>query len=70
MTDTSAFGARLREERNKLNLSQTDFAALGGVRKQAQINYESGKRVPDANYLMNISVAGADILYILTGEQQ
>lgn len=49
-------------------MNQTEFAALAGVRKRAQINYEAGERAPDANYLAAIAAAGADVAYILTGE--
>lgn len=65
----SSFSARLREERNRLAFTQPDFGAVGGVGKQSQINYESGKRLPDADYLMAISATGADLLYILTGKR-
>lgn len=41
----------VREERLRLNMVQPEFAELGGVGKQSQINYESGKRAPDASYL-------------------
>lgn len=61
--------ARLREERERLGLSQPSIAAIGGVQKRAQINYESGERVPDANYLSAIAAAGADIRYVLTGQR-
>ncbi|MCG7519746.1 hypothetical protein MHN28_08765 [Ruegeria sp. Ofav3-42] len=50
-------------------MSQVAFAELGGVGKHAQINYESGKRKPDSNYLTAIADAGVDVLYVLTGEQ-
>lgn len=46
---------------------QPKLADIGGVGKQSQINYESGKRQPDAEYLARIATAGADIAYILTG---
>lgn len=46
---------------------QPELAEIGGVGKQSQINYESGKRQPDASYLTAIAEAGADITYILTG---
>ena len=58
---------RLREERERLKLSQVAFGEIGGVKKLAQINYESGKRTPDAQYLQAISRIGADVLYIVTG---
>ncbi|WP_336332326.1 helix-turn-helix transcriptional regulator [Pseudomonas putida] len=63
-------GERLKEERVRLGLSQTDLAAVGGVGKTTQINYEKGERSPDANYLAAASVLGADVLYVLTGERK
>lgn len=60
---------RLREERERLGLNQTEFGALGGVRKQAQIKYEKGARKPDAKYLEGIAAAGVDVGYILTGDR-
>lgn len=60
---------RLREERERLGLSQEKFGALGGVLKRAQINYEKGERHPDSAYLAAIAAAGADVLYILTGSR-
>jgi transcriptional regulator with XRE-family HTH domain len=61
-------GERLREERERLEMSQTAFAAVGGVLKGAQLNYEAGKRVPDADYLAGIAKAGVDVLYVITGQ--
>ena len=65
----SSFSDRLREERQRLNMVQPEFADIAGVGKQSQINYESGKRQPAAAYLAAISAAGADVGYILTGER-
>lgn len=65
----STFGDRLREERERLGFNQSDFGALGGVKKQAQLNYEKGERSPDSMYLASIGKIGADILYLLTGER-
>jgi len=61
--------ARLKEERERLGLSQAEFGAIGGVKKLAQFNYEKGERHPDSTYLAAIAKAGADVLYILTGER-
>lgn len=63
-----SFFKRLREERERLDLNQTEFAAIGGVLKGAQINYESGKRKPDIEYLINIGRV-VDVAYIITGER-
>jgi transcriptional regulator with XRE-family HTH domain len=58
---------RLQEERVRLELNQDQFAEFGGVKRRAQINYESGERCPDGHYFEGIAAAGADVQYILTG---
>lgn len=63
----STFSERLRDERKRLGLNQTELAGLAGVQKQAQVHYEAGDRSPNAAYLQAIAAAGADVLYILTG---
>lgn len=60
---------RLREERERLGHSQDSFGVLAGVTKQSQHMYESGKRQPDMVYMTAIAQAGADVLYILTGQR-
>lgn len=64
----STIGERLREERERLGLSQPAFAEVGGVQKRAQINYEKDERHPDAAYLAAVAEAGVDVLYVLTGQ--
>lgn len=64
----STFGERLKEERKRLDLNQDDFAAVGGVKKLAQINYEQDKRFPDAAYLIAVAAIGVDTQYVLTGK--
>ena len=65
----TTIGARIREERNRMALSQEAFGAIPGVTKQAQIKYEKDERHPDTLYLAAIAAAGADVLYILTGQR-
>lgn len=65
--DKNTFGERLRQERGRLNLTQEAFAAIGGVKKLAQINYEQGKTFPDAGYLIALSSVGVDIGYVVLG---
>ncbi|QLO43201.1 helix-turn-helix transcriptional regulator [Citrobacter freundii] len=60
-------GERLKEERLRLGLSQAALGEIGGVRKQAQLNYEKGERNPDSAYLSAIAKFGADIQFIVTG---
>nr|WP_263263031.1 helix-turn-helix transcriptional regulator [Pseudomonas sp. RIT-PI-S] len=62
-------GDRLKEERVRLGFNQADFAAVGGVAKTSQFNYEKGDRSPDAEYLAKVLGAGADILYIVSGQR-
>ena len=61
------FAERLKEERERLNLSQTNFAERCGVKKNAQIKYENGSRNPDSDYLEKAHKAGVDISYLVTG---
>lgn len=64
------FGERLREERKRLALNQTELALLGGVVKFTQINYEKDDRLPDAGYLMKLEQAGVDVKYLLTAKRE
>lgn len=64
-----SIGERLREERQKLTMSQTAFAERGGVTKKTQMLYEGNERFPDAQYLALVAEAGVDVLYVLTGQR-
>ncbi|TLF45930.1 hypothetical protein FEI13_17595 [Halomonas urmiana] len=64
-----SFGERLRGERERMGLTQTQFGDLAGVTKKTQMLYENGERSPKADYLTAISGAGADIEYVLTGNR-
>jgi len=60
---------RLREEREKLRMTQADMAEAGGVKPQAVSLYEAGKRSPDAKYLERVATVGVDVGYVLTGQR-
>uniref|UniRef100_UPI0035C6E68E helix-turn-helix domain-containing protein n=1 Tax=Serratia quinivorans TaxID=137545 RepID=UPI0035C6E68E len=62
-------GVRLREERERLSLSQAALGEIGGIKKLAQLKYEQGARAPDAVYLALIARVGIDVQYIVTGER-
>jgi len=66
----STVASRLREERERLGMSQSAFAEACGVKKLAQLNYEKGDRKPDTDYLESAVRLGADVLYILTGRRE
>lgn len=63
-------GARIREERLRLGMSQAAFAKVLGVHRRTQINYESGERKPDTDYLGALANAQVDVGYVLTGESE
>lgn len=62
-------GARIREERGRLSLSQAEFAALAGASKGAQLKWEKEESSPTGAILSAWAEAGADVLYILTGRR-
>lgn len=64
----SDIGARIRQERERLKLSVIEFANGAGVSDRSQRNYESGERLPDAEYLHKAVLLGADCDFILFGE--
>jgi transcriptional regulator with XRE-family HTH domain len=60
-------GARLRDERKRIDRSQAELGTVGGVNRDSQAAYEAGKRPPDAAYLLSIREVGVDLNYLLTG---
>lgn len=66
--DDSSFPQRVRLERERLGLTQTDFGRLGGVSKMAQWQYEAGKHWPTLEYIENLRASGeVDVVYLVTG---
>ncbi|RAM61268.1 helix-turn-helix domain-containing protein [Herbaspirillum rubrisubalbicans] len=63
----TSFQERLKLERKRLGLSQEKFASLGGVTRDAQMNYENGSRKPDSGYLQGLFEAGVDIVFLFSG---
>jgi transcriptional regulator with XRE-family HTH domain len=63
----NGIGKRLRQERKRLKLTQSALGAIGGVEANAQGHYESGQRLPRADYLFRIAAAGVDIGRVVTG---
>lgn len=59
---------RLQEERKRLGLTQESVAAQLGATKRSVINWEGGAALPGAEVLARYAAAGADVLYILTGQ--
>lgn len=61
------FGKRLKEERERLGLSQAKFAEACNIGKTAQYTYERGDRVPSLEYVDSASKLGVDVQYLLRG---
>lgn len=70
-----SIGARLREEREAVGLTQGEFAkflaeaGIAGATRQSQGNYENGKQQPGAEYLAAIHKLGVDVSYVLSGKR-
>ncbi len=62
-------GARLREERQRLKLSQVVLAKEVAVSKPTMIAWEKGNTSPTAVQMSRMSELGFDVLYVLTGQR-
>ncbi|MDH1211116.1 helix-turn-helix domain-containing protein [Pseudomonas chengduensis] len=62
-----SLGERLRDERERLGMSQQEVADECGVTMRSQRNYEKDERQPDASYLAGLAKTGADVIYVVTG---
>ncbi len=62
-------GERLRKERERLGLTQSDFAKAGGVAFRTYCDYEAGKSEPKASTLSLLGEMGLDVLYVVTGQK-
>lgn len=65
-----SIGSRLKEERARLQMTQTVLAEVAGVSKTTQVFYEADERVPDANYFAAVSERGLDVSYVITGRRE
>jgi transcriptional regulator with XRE-family HTH domain len=59
----------LREERERLGVSQEAFAQSFGVSRRTQIAWEKGEQFPNAEVLSLASALGVDVLYVLTNKR-
>lgn len=65
----SGVGERLREERDRLGLNQTDFGIAAGVSRGTQKAYELESSSPDVRYLAALQGMGVDVHFVLTGSR-
>lgn len=64
------FCARIKNERERLNLSQQEAADIGGVRRENWSKYERGVVEPNANVIGRFIAHGADPLYLYKGRRE
>lgn len=69
MNFDSLCAERLKSERSRLSLTQGDAAELCGVSREMWSKYERGIGVPGGDVFAAFAHAGADIQYILTGNE-
>ena len=60
-------GARLREERERLGVTQERVADWFGIQRQSVLLYEGGQRSPLADQLAVLHKEGGDAGYVVTG---
>jgi len=61
------FGQRLKEERERLGLSQQQAADIAGVRREMWGKYERGGAEPGVFVLERFCARGADVVYLVYG---
>lgn len=66
---TASAGQRLREERERLGISQRAAAALVAISKNTQAAYEAGTSPISLDYLEKLRPHGFDVAYIAVGNR-
>lgn len=62
-------GERLKEERQRLKLTQPELAEAAGAKKRTVIDWEKGVSSPTAIQLEALALKGLDVLYVVTGQR-
>jgi Predicted transcriptional regulator len=62
-------GERLKEERERLDMTQPAFAEAAGAKKRTLIDWEKGVSSPTAVQLASLASVGVDVLYVITGQR-
>ena len=60
-------GARIKEERERLGLSQDALGQLAGSSRRSVINWESDTTAPGVEALALMAQGGVDVLFVVTG---
>jgi transcriptional regulator with XRE-family HTH domain len=60
---------RLKEERERLGLTQEAFSAVAGAKRRTLVDWEKGVSSPTAAQMSLLSEIGVDVYYVLTGQR-
>lgn len=63
-------GFRLKEERQRLGLTQAAFSESAGAKPRTLIDWEKGVSSPTAVQLSALGSVGVDVQFVLTGQRQ
>ena len=70
LDDDQAFGARLREERERLGLQVHELAHCAGRPDGTQKHYEAGTKPIPVDYLQALHArTDVDVMYVVTGDK-
>lgn len=61
---------RLKDERQRLGLTQEAFAELAGAKRRTLQDWEKGISSPTAVQLSALGAIGVDVQFVLTGQRQ
>ncbi|AWG95322.1 helix-turn-helix domain-containing protein [Actinobacillus pleuropneumoniae] len=67
MNNSSLFAVRLKNERNRLGLTQADIANKCGVSREMWGKYERGVALAGSEVLFSLTEIGVDIGYLFSG---
>lgn len=62
-------GDRLKEERERLQMTLPAFAEAAGAKRRTVIDWQNGLSSPTATQLSALASAGVDVRYVVTGER-
>lgn len=67
--DIFMFCVRLKEERQRLGLTQPEFAKVADASKRTVVDWEKGVSAPNGFQLSALACIGIDVQYIITGQR-
>lgn len=66
---TPMLNIRLKEERDRLKLTQEVFGTHASAKKRTVVDWESGTSSPTAIQMQSLSLIGVDVQYVITGRR-